>query len=83
VSYAGRLEQLQEELRGKISESVAVEPTVTFSDNPRNEEDISKIRVSTVQYFQLADSAKVEIEIVNLQKDMILKSHCSVGKIET
>jgi hypothetical protein len=81
VSFAGRLEQLQVGLRGGISELVAVEPTMIFSDNPCNEKNISKIPVSTVQYFQPEDSAKVKIEFINLQKDMILKSHYSVGKL--
>jgi hypothetical protein len=61
---------------------VAVEAAVIFSDNPCNEKGISKISVSAVQYFQLEDSAKVKIENINLQKDMILKSHCSAGKLQ-
>jgi hypothetical protein len=82
LCHAGCLEQLQDELGGGMGEIVAVEPAVIFSDNPCNEKDISKIPVFTVQNFQLEDSAKVEIEIINFQKDVILKSHCSVGKLQ-
>jgi hypothetical protein len=39
--------------------------------------DISEVCISVVEYFQFEDTAAVEMEIINLPNDIILKSHCS------
>jgi hypothetical protein len=42
IPCVSHLEKLQEEFRGRFSDFLAVEPIVTFTENPFNTKDISK-----------------------------------------
>ncbi|XP_070809997.1 protein FAM200C-like [Pituophis catenifer annectens] len=74
--FVGYLETLEEQFHARFQQFTSIEPVVSFFENPFSPIDVAETAVAIGELCQ-ALVEEVEMEIVGLQNDIILKSNSS------
>ncbi|XP_062978806.1 general transcription factor II-I repeat domain-containing protein 2-like [Elgaria multicarinata webbii] len=76
--FLDHLETLERELHARFRQLAAIEPAVLFVMNPFGPIEVHETALSIGELFQ-GRKEEVELEIVGLQNDLVLKSHSGYG----
>ncbi|KAL7980021.1 hypothetical protein Chor_001289 [Crotalus horridus] len=74
--FVGYLETLEEQFHARFQQFTGIEPVVSFFENPFSPIDVAETAVAIGELCQ-AMVEEVEMEIVGLQNDILLKSNSS------
>lgn len=74
TSYLEIIDKLIEEFSSRFEDFAALEPVLRFFINPFNVTEDDVLEIVSV-YFELHNIEDLELEIINLQSDIILKAH--------
>ncbi|XP_053221557.1 zinc finger BED domain-containing protein 5-like isoform X1 [Podarcis raffonei] len=74
VPFVGYLEILEEQFLTQFEQLIDIEPVVSFFANPFDSIDVTVTAMAIAELCQ-AGLEEIELEIVDLQNDLVLKSH--------